>query len=99
MEYNPLNIPDFDAGEYKGCPRKRRFTYICLNPYVENEAIVVKYNEWIIMPNGEIDFFVERGYVEDMVSLSRWFGYVPNGSVSIGQVILGAINAKLNLIT
>ncbi len=97
-EYNPLNIPDFDAGEYKGCPRKRRFIYLQLNPFLENEAIVVKYLEWIIMPSGETDLLVEKGYIENIESLREWFNYVSPQGASIGQVILGAINLKLNRI-
>lgn len=97
--YNPLLIPDFDAGEYKGCQRKRRFIKISLNPFNAIEAIVVEYKEWIIMPNGEVDLEVYNSYVEDIESLRAQFNFNPTvgaPNVSLGMIILSRINNKLN---
>lgn len=100
-DYNPLTIPDFDAGFYKGCPRKRRFTRLILDPFSVNEAIVVHYTEWVVMPNGEPDSQTQNSYVEPIASLQAQFNFNPTvgaPNVTLGMIILSRINNKLNLI-
>jgi hypothetical protein len=90
-----MNIPIFDAGTHKGLPKKRQFKKLVLDPSLNDGAIHTEYSEWLESPTGEKIEEVLLCYEDTNAALEVWFNYIPQGA-SMGQVILGAINNKLN---
>ncbi|HEX8517541.1 MAG TPA: hypothetical protein VF868_15195 [Bacteroidia bacterium] len=91
-----MNIPIFNAGTHKGLPKKRQFKKLVLNPELNDGAIHTEYSEWLETPSGDKIEETLLCYEENLEALAVWFNYVPPVGASMGQVILGAINAKLN---
>lgn len=96
---NPLNIQPIPRASYRGCPSFRIFEKIeSLNPFTEGEAIIVRYRDYFILPDGSEETIQSCTYKQDISALDVWFNTVLPEGVTVGQGILGAINSKLSLI-
>lgn len=96
---NKLDIKAIEAGTHKGCPAFRIFDRIeSLNPFSGGEAIVVRYRDYFVLPDGSEQEIQSCTYTDGIEHLEAWFNTTLDGKTSVGDAILSAINNKLNQI-